>query len=651
MAKLKRMSDEELKSFLAYELKFGRDRLEDLELEWKVVESVYQAVVSDIANAGVDADGAIRELFLRNTTGEAKPTMQSTALARAMFFLHSKLCITEPDVVTRPFKRDYETKKAAQLAQLWAEHIKHVTDLQETVESGPYLNTVTKGMGIVYIGFDKDAGEPLHAPENMTEEDEFLMSGEVAIRNVSPKNFFIDSTAEHWKDANCCIERTTISAQEFQHLFPGNEEILQKLLDKNTGGTNDYRMAEGKKKSKNSVEVFYYWERALPWNGLLGSHVAFVETDSDEDSIHILSREEHPYKHKELPYSIISDLDIESNPYGMSRAVHCTHHLDIENLFLSLIIENVEICGIPRVVAPEGSSDDSLEKADIAKIVYYNPASGGQIYHLKPTPISTDVWKLVDLVKAEINDIYGQCEFSRGEINRELSSYAVQLAIEMDDKYRIRLFNKKRKFLNVIYQQALSLVQQYVTEPRKLQVVGQEMIYKDEYFQAEDTVGDYGIYVEYGKYMPIDPSARKQMILEIINNGAYERAGGNLRKIFKILLEGDMFDLTEVFDQAVRVQESEIVGLIENEGDIAVMPWQEHPAHMEALQDFFQTQFFENLPNDAKERLWKHYEQHENLQAELEAMAQGGPQQQQMPAQQGGLPPQGAALEGTMPLG
>jgi len=635
MAKLRIQTNEEMQDFLAYELKYNRDKRLNLELEWTVTENIYQAISGRMNEGGVDADSAIREVYQRKTSAEDKPVLQSTMLARAMFFLHSKLCITEPDVVARPFKRDYETKKAAELAQLWVEHIKRVTNLQETLEAGPYLNTVTKGTGIAYVGWDKHTGEPLIAdPERFNPEtDEFLMTGEVVIRNVSPRDFFIDSTAKHFKDAKNCIERLTISAQEFIYLFPDKRDILNDLLEKESSG--DYRISEGKRKSKNSVDLYFYWEKALPWNGMLGTYIVFVETSREEKSIEILERSEHPYKHKELPYAVISDLDIDENPFGMSRAVHCAHHLDIVNLFMSLIIENVEICGIPRVIAPEGSTDDALKTADIAKIIYYNPASGGQIYHLKPSAITTDVWRMIDIVKSEIDSVYGQGEFSRGEIPRELSSYAVQLGIEMDDKFRIRLFNKKRQFLNTIYCHALSLVQQYCKEPRKLQVIGNENIYKDEYFMAENTMGDYGIYVEYGKYMPIDPSARKQMLLEIVNNGAYERAGGNLRKIFKILLDGDMFDLTEVFNQAVRTQESEIVDILEADREVAVMPWQEHPAHMEALQDLFQQQFFEKLPNKMKTKLWKHYTEHENAQAKLEAEAA---KNQPQPAAGGGVP-------------
>ena len=622
MARLRILSNDEMSKFLEYELKFNRGRVRNLELEWAVTENIYQAITGRLSDGGVDADTAVREVFQRSTTAEEKPVLQSTMLARAMFFLHSKLCITEPDVVARPFKRDYETRKAAELAQLWVEHIKRVTNLQETIESGPYLNVVTKGTGVAYVGWDKHAGEPLVDNPDAFDpvNDEFAMTGEVVVRNVSPRDFYIDSTAKHFKDAKNCIERCTISAQEFIYLFPDRQDILDDLLNQD-GANDEHRMVDGKRKSKNSIELFFYWEKALPWNGMLGTYIVFVETSKTEKQIEILERSEHPYRHKELPYSVLSDLDIDENPFGMSRAVHCAHHLDITNLFLSLIIENVEICGIPRVIAPEGSTDDAIKTADIAKIIYYNPASGGQIYHLKPSAITTDVWRMIDIVKSEIDAVFGQGEFSRGEIPRELSSYAVQLGIEMDDKFRIRLFNKKRQFLNTIYSQALSLVQQYCKEPRKLQVIGNENIYKDDYFMAENTMGDYGIYVEYGKYMPIDPSARKQMLLEIVNNGAYERAGGNLRKVFKILLDGDMFDLTEVFNQAVRTQESEIVDIIEGDREVAVMPWQEHPAHMEALQDLFQQQFFEKLPPELKAKLWKHYTAHENQQAELEAKA------------------------------
>lgn len=628
MARLRRLSDDELKAHLHYELKFNRDRQSGLEAEWAVSENIYQAVLGKLADGGVDSDTAIRELFQRNVGAEGKPILNSTVLARAMFFFHSKFCITEPDVVARPFRRDYDTKKASEVAQLWIEHIREAQELQETIESGPYLNLTTKGNGFVYIGWDKDKGEPAEVPEGFNpEEDEFELTGDLEIRSVDPRDFYIDSTAKHFKDAKNCIEKFEISVSEFAYIFD-RPDVLDKLIKHHADG-GDYRIDDNKKKSNSSVPIYFYWEKALPWNGMLGSYVVFAEIGEEPGDIEILRRSENPFQHKQLPYAAISDLDIAENPYGMSRSIHCAHHLDVVNLFLSLIIENVEINGIPRVMAPEGSTDDGLTTADIAKVVHYNPASGGQVYHLRPSPITTDVWRLIDIISKEIDAIYGQGEFSRGEVPRELSSYAVQLGIEMDDKFRIRVFNKKRAFLKRIYTQALSLIQQYVKEPRKLQVTGLRSKYKDVYFSAQDLVGDYGIYVEYGKYMPIDPSARKQMVLEIINSGAYERAGGNPRKIFKILLDGDMFDLNEVFENAIDVQNAEIVDIIEGSREVVVQEWQEHTAHMEALQDLFNDQFFEELPPEIKIKLWEHYTQHENQFARQAAAANqggGGPQ-------------------------
>ena len=628
MAKLRVLSDDKLKEMLYYELKFNRDRMQTLEAEWAVTENIYQAVIGKMAEGGFDANEAVRLLFSRNVTAEDKPMINSTMLARAMFFLHSKLCITDPDVVARPFRRDYDTKKAAELAQLWVEHYKEELDIQETVESGPYLNVVTKGNGVAYIGFDKNRGEPINVPENFDPKvHEFLMTGDLEIRSVSPRNFYIDSTAKHWKDAKCCIEKFDMSAQEFQYTFE-RPELLERIMEGRAGANDAYRIEDSRKKSNNSVPIFFYWEKALPWNGMLGTYVVFVEIGEEPGDIEILHRSEHPFNHKELPYAVLGDLDVDENPYNMSRAIQCAHHLDIVNVFLSLIIENIEINGIPRVMAPDGSTDDGLTTADIAKVIHYNPASGGQVYHLKPSTITTDVWRFIEIVSKEIDAVYGQGEFSKGEIPRELSSYAVQLGIEMDDKFRIRIFNKKKKFLKTIYTQILSLVQQYIKEPRKLKVSGLKNKYKYEYFDAQDLAGDYGIYVEYGKYMPIDPSARKQMVLEIINSGAYERAGGNPKKIFKILLDGDMFDLNEVFENSKEVQNAEIVDILEGERQVAVQPWHEHSAHMEALQDLFQEQFFEELPSEMKAKLWAHYTDHENKFAEQAAQAQqaqGGP--------------------------
>lgn len=638
MARIRMLSDEDLVKHIQYELKFGRQLRKRLRVEWDIAEHIYQGVQTTVTEGGVDSDQAIAEFAGTRLRQNETPNVQSTHLTRAMLFLHSKLSIVEPDVVARPFTREWPDKKAANMAQFVIEHFKNVQEVQDKLEGGAYLSLVKRGSCVTYQGWDEDAGTVKEADESFNaEEDEIEMTGDFVFRVVNCDNFFIDSTATRFEDALSCIEQMWIPVVKFKYILGGlvekglltqevADETFRKVLANRDNTDSNQLDSNDKTKSNAAVPVYFYWERAMPWNGMLGTFCFFVEdaahstSENEPADLIILKRSEHPFDHKQLPYAFASDLPIEDSPFGMSRAVQTSHVHDIINQMYSMILDNVELHGGVFLVKPEDSTNDAVEQTNRAKIITYNPASGGQIYHLKPSNVATDVWKVVDDLKGEIDAFFGQGEFSRGEINRELSSYAVQLGIEMDDKYRIALFNSKKKMLKRIYTQIISIAKQYVTEQRMLMITGSEFMFEYPFFEGADLEGNYDITVEFGKYMPVDPSARKQMVLELINNGAFEKAGGNVKKLFKILLEGDMFDIVEVFDQAKRIQEAEIAKMLDGV-EVPIQEWQEDSAHKEALEDFMQTAFFEKLDNDTQVRIWNHYELHSNRQAEREAKA------------------------------
>jgi hypothetical protein len=219
--------------------------------------------------------------------------------------------------------------------------------------------------------------------------------------------------------------------------------------------------------------------------------------------------------------------------------------------------------------------------------------------------------------------------------------------MEMDDKYRIRLFNKKKNFLKDLYYQGLENTKQYMTEPRKLNVVGLEQFTDNDYFSAANLQGDYDIDADYGPYMPVDPAARKQQTLEFIKSGFFEKAGGNMKKAASLLIDGSMLDVQDMFEQSTKRQEVEIDKMINGE-EVGINPWDNSEDHAAAVEQFSRTGTFETLTPELKAKIWAHGEAHVQALAAKIAKGGQGPAGGPQPGGPAGAPP---PAEGGAPAG
>jgi hypothetical protein len=316
----------------------------------------------------------------------------------------------------------------------------------------------------------------------------------------------------------------------------------------------------------------------------------------------------------------------------MSRIIYAYQAQLVINNTLYLITKNIALHGSNKILLPEGSLNDEAISNAGEDVIFFNASTGGKPDQIRSASVTSDVWKAIDIQRTYINNIYGMNEFSQGQIPRELSSFAIQSAMEMDDKYRIRLFNKKKLYLQEVYYQGLENTIQFMTEQRRLSVAGLENFTDDGYFSSAKLIGDYDYEVIYGPYLPVDPAARKQQLLEFVKSGFYEKAGGNLQKMAKLLIDGSLLDVKQTFEQSSRRQLAEIDSLIDGT-KVTLQPWDDDEQHAAAIEDYAHTATFEALPTDIKAAIWSHGEEH--VKRIAEKIAKG---QQKPAAQPGGKP-------------
>lgn len=627
MARFRVLDDAHLKEDLKKKFDLCDQIMSKMKIEFDLTNEIYQGVQSNWREGALDT-ALLTQMFIKRPSDDDM-RLDSTSLIHACLFLHSKLSISDPQVVMKALNSDIKNAKAAQNAQIIVEHIKEVTRMSEELQKGPYLDTVVKGNGVVFVGWDEDGGE-LEADaigKNFDPaKDDIRMTGDYLIRSVRPECFFVDPAASILeKNANYCFE---IEFKEFKELAMCSEipeEVLEMVKEEMNSeeSLNLIRRHINNKvthESNTIVPLFHYWEPHRAWNGMNGTHVVFVCAKDPK----LVLRENNYYHHGRLPYVMLTDIDIPNSVYGMSRLLLALPLMEAVSQMFTQVIANIELHGNIRMMLPEGGLNDEARTNSPYDILFYNSATNAEPRQLTPTHVTTDIWRFEEILKQEISKLFGMGEFSQGQIPRELSSYAVQIAIEMDDKFRIRLFNKKKEFIKNIYEMLLSVTKQYIKTKRMLKIVGSAKISDNVYFDSSDLEGDYGVSSDYGMYLPIDPAARKQQILELVKSNILQNAGIDMKKIISVLVSGDVLEVKDLAEKSKQVQDKENLDLV-TKIDVPIQPWQEHEGHIESMADFMQTIEFENLPLDIKQHMYNHKKAHIEALAKLKAEAQGGP--------------------------
>jgi hypothetical protein len=663
MAMFQHMTFQEHQDQLSDFLHLGKKKLARMRLEWDVCRDIYQGIATK-PQAGVDASLVTALVQSGMGGGDQDIPLDSLKLVTMMLFMQSKLTLSEPTVVVKAYTSDEEAHRAARYGQLVVEHLKVNSSLKMEMEKDFNLNVASLGTGILYNGWNSDGGKSaFHLPENFDPlRDEFTMEGDYEFRSVSPYNFIMDPNATNFHyNAENCAELRRIPLQQMVYKikkrFKDDPEKMQEMLEFIENYALDCANREFAGKmgdvAKNQVQrgqyvlLWEYWERAEPWNGLLGKYSVFADV-AESDKAKLLYTEPHLFRHKQLPYAVLTDMDVAEDAHGLSRAVLSLACTDAISQLYTQVLANVELHGSIRLLVPEGAiSNEYLSDAPY-KPINYNAALGEKPSYLSPSNVTSDIWRLHALLEKEIDAIYGANEFSRGEIPRELSSFAVSQAVERDDQFRIRVFNKKKECVKRLYEQAIDNTKQFVTEKRAFLIAGDTNSYALESFAGADISGACGVFVGYGMYQPADPHAAKQQLLEVVKTGIYEKAGGDFKKLITTLVDGDMVDVRDMFEAAKIVQKHEVMRMIGGE-ESPVQEWHEHYAHYDEVTRYMQSIQFERLPPEIQKTILEHSLEHKKIIAELEAKAQ---QVKPQPGVPGAMPPPGGMaplpLEGGM---
>lgn len=535
MAKIVIWTPEQAKAELKKRLAYAKEQRQPLEKEWSQNDET-------IHNTG--GEGSKRGRSVAAYTGfdgvvdgmedNESPDMGVNYSFKNLRFIHAQLCANPPSVVPRPNSPDLSDRRKADAADRLIRHGLRAYKLKEVFDKH-WFNALRHGTSFVKTVWDPESGDPLAYDEGT---GEITMEGDICIRPVTAKELFLDPDAKLWEDVKWVFHELRMPYEEACYRFPNAKEELQKYRRKQDQGYSDLESQDDFRSPFETtpydvVCVYEYWEKGLPFNGMVGRHGWCLDDGTPLQAISAspfsfsapkdkgLSLPEETAAEKRegplkayLPFHPLTDIDVADSPYGRSFLAYDSPLQAWYNRLLTVVLDNVQVHGVARLLLPENCeiAEDSLTNTPTDIIKY----SGNQPpTYMQPMALPQGVADLLQMARAGIDDLAGVNESMFGQQSREQSGFSMQYATNQGNMIRRRLFDNVVMCVESVYWAYLNLIRKHWKVPRTIAVLGKEKAFEADDIQGADIEGGFDLVVEYGTSLSLDPITRRQELLSL----------------------------------------------------------------------------------------------------------------------------------------
>jgi hypothetical protein len=287
---------------------------------------------------------------------------------------------------------------------------------------------------------------------------------------------------------------------------------------------------------------------------------------------------------------------------------------------------------VPKKCKLETKYDD-----EIGQIIYYEQGFGEPHFETPPTSEAVN-FLLGELarIRKDMEDIVGVHDSNMSPArNAGKSGVSIQNLNELDTSQLMPVLMAIETQLEFYCETVLDIIELKYSEPRILNITGENMGADVQTFTGQQVKGNRRIKVSLGSALPMSKSERQQFLMLLADKGYIERS-----KALELMEFADLAGVYISIDE--NAQKMEIGEMLKG---VESVPQQldYHPSHIKVIEDFLKGQQFKKLPPEIQQMFMNHYKIHQQyLTIESQTamnMAGGGmqPQGQEQPNQpQGG---------------
>jgi hypothetical protein len=625
MAKLVVWSPRQARDELQKRFDAATNARKDLECSWRECE---RAVFAE--------NGGDPKFHLTDDSDtDGRPNIIGTnRICHHVRYIHSQLATNPPMVIGTPTTNDVNDHRKAKLADKLIHYGLRQYNVKDTTDRVTW-NTLIYGTGFAKTIWDSDSGEVL---DYNAESGEVIMDGDWCYSCVSPWNIYLDPSAATFsgdKPVKWLFEEFYMPYEEACYRWPEKLEVLQQMLieDKNANFKSADTHRSGLEHAQhNVVRVCQYWEKGMPWNGMLGRFCWCVMDEHGQklDLLTPIMPNPNAFKPNldsklpgkaELPYLCFTELDIPDTVYGKSMVSYAVKHQDVRNMLQTATLDILKAHGVARLVVFGNGEVDASDAISNSPLDIIRVDGNQAPTFVPPVPLPAGMTNFTQEMSMAEDTIFGINESMLGQMNRETAGTAMNYATQNGNLIRHRLFIKLTQFTETLWKSYLNNIKHHWTTARTIKVSGAERAYETIELKGADIDGGYDITCEYGTSFSLDPNQRRADILQM---APFLKEAGitpkNMLKQMRLSSMDALYDLAEMG----RDRQDEIFRKMIDTGEyIAPQKNQDHASMLEYCQLYVMTAEFMNLTEAQQALVNKHFDERLEMSGQQAAQAQG----------------------------
>lgn len=502
----------------------------------------------------------------------------------------------KPAVEVLPNNDEWKDRASAKVVQQLIKHLWYINNVDDLVNN-MHRQARIFGESYCFVTWDKELGDlhPSYVKARdlgvLDKNEPELKTGDVRYELEMPWRVLTHRVI-NFENAEYAFRVITAPVEDLKKDYPAKKKdigITNELYTFDTEELEDRHLEE----HTLVFEFFHKKTKYVP----KGAYVKFTPDL-------ILEEGDLPYSHGGLPFVRLTDLDIPDLMNGVSKYETIAPMQNMYNNLSTLIVKNIYLMAHAKWVMPRGAA--KLEQlGNDHTIIQYQGPTPPQMIQTAPNP--REVYEFRQLLKEEMQTIYGNHGISRGEVPKGITAAsALQFLNELESERSSTDIAKHGFLVKALAVKTISVAGDFydTQDGRMLRIVGENNQFLIRHFDAASLHKSYDIRFDNSSGLPETKAAKTQRILDAMQRSPEMASPQQWQEWLEL---ANVEKMTTYMTSAVSAADSENEDLL---AGMEVAPpelWEEHISHWESHYKIMQSrQFKEEADPDARKGMLAH---------------------------------------------
>lgn len=492
----------------------------------------------------------------------------------------------KPSVEVLPNNDEWSDRASAKVVKHLIKHLWYINNIDHMVTS-MHRHARIFGETYCFVEWDKNKGD-LHpayvkARDSGLADDKEpeLKTGDVKYEIEVPWRVLLHR-ARNYEDSEYLFRVRTEAAETLKKDYPKKKNEIQKTNELYTFDTEEMES----RFLENHTLVFEFFHKKTKYVPQ-GKYIKFTPDV-------ILEETDHPYSHGGFPCIRLTDLDVPDVLNGVSRYETISPLQNMYNNLSTLILKNIYLMAHAKWVMPRGACKIEQLGNDHTIVQYQGPVAPQMV---QTSPNSQEVYQFRQMLKEEMQTIYGNHGISRGEVPKGITAAtALQFLNELESERSTTDIAKHGFLVQDLAKITVSVAGDYydTKDGRMLRIVGENNQYLIRHFDAANLHKSYDIRFDNSTGLPETKAAKTQRILDAMQRYPEMLSSERWEELLEL---GNTEKMTSIITAAVLAADAENEDLLAGREVAPPEVWEEHITHWESHTKAIQSRQFKEEAN------------------------------------------------------